>query len=458
VTIDRVEGDEYTGQTQFRGVAGVVRLRGALLSVVSGPDRGMKVRMQGPALLVGSSPEADVHIHDRGVSRRHVAIEACEDGVVIRDLGSKNGTWLGGARVGDVKLVKNATLSLGDTTIAVHLEEGMLDVEVADQTEFCGALGASMAMRHLFVLISRAAKASASVLFEGESGSGKEVLACALHTASPRVSKPFVAVDCASIAENLIESELFGHERGAFTGATQTHVGAFERAHGGTVFLDEIGELPLTQQAKLLRVLEAREIKRVGGERSITVDVRVVAATNRSLADDVRAKKFRSDLFYRLAVVRMVVPPLRERREDIPALAAHFLKRVAPGATLPADLVQVLLAHSWPGNVRELRNVIERWVTFQLARPEILFDTPTVHAEGGVDSAQGRVKDLADLPYHEAKRRLLEDFDRVYFPAVLDRVDGVVSKAAELAQVPRPSFHRMLARAKGNDGRFTKGR
>jgi transcriptional regulator with PAS, ATPase and Fis domain len=345
------------------------------------------------------------------------------------------------------------TLSFGQTSIAVRLAEGALDLEVSPRTEFGGALGTSVAMRHVFALLDRAAKAAVTVLFEAESGCGKEVLAYALHQESQRAEGPFVAVDCASLPENLIESELFGHERGAFTGAVASRAGAFERATGGTIFLDELGELPLEQQAKLLRVLEKREIRRVGGSKTIPIDVRVVAATNRRLAEAVRRREFREDLYYRISVIRVVIPPLRDRREDIPALAQYFLERIrGADAQVPADLVQVLLAHPWPGNVRELRNVVERWATFESARPEVLFGE-SINAPGGPkQGVLGALGDLASLPYHEAKRRVLEAFDRAYFPDVLARTGGVVAKAAELAQVPRPSFHRMLSRARAAEG------
>jgi len=435
--------------------APVVRFDGAQLEVVSGPSRGVTARMTGRKLVVGKAPDADLVVNDRGISRRHLSLEALPDGVLLRDLGSRNGTWLGDCSISLAKLTADATLTIGSSSIVVHLEKSGIGLEVSTQPAFGAALGTSVAMRHVFALLERAVGKNVTVLLEGESGTGKEVLARAIHEKSHRAARAFVTIDCASIPENLIESELFGHERGAFTGAVDTHIGAFESASGGTVFLDEIGELPLGQQAKLLRVLENREIRRVGGTKPLPVDVRLVAATNRSLAACVRKQTFRSDLYYRLCVLRVEVPPLRERKEDIPALALHFLKRLrdgSPGAAgpmteseLPADLSQALLAHSWPGNVRELRNVIERWFTLELARPELLFDAM---AES-VDPRTRKLSDLTTLPYHEAKKQLLEEFDRVYFKSVLDRCGGVIARAAELAQVPRPSFHRMLQRMRG---------
>jgi transcriptional regulator with GAF, ATPase, and Fis domain len=446
--------DDDITATRAIPATGLVRLRGALLEIVGGPDRGLHIKMEGPTLTFGKGTDVDVRLTDPAISRRHLEVAATADGLLVRDLGSRNGTWLGGCRIAEATLIQDVTLSFGQTSMAVRLAEGAMDLEVSDRAEFGGALGASVAMRHVFALLEKAAKSNVTVLLEAESGCGKEVLAYALHSESPRAEAPFVAVDCASLPENLIESELFGHERGAFTGAVQSRAGAFERANGGTIFLDELGELPLEQQAKLLRVLEKREIRRVGGSKTIPIDVRVIAATNRRLAEAVRRREFREDLYYRISVIRVTVPPLRDRREDIPALAQHFLERLrGAGAQVPADLVQVLLAHPWPGNVRELRNVVERWATFESARPEVLFGEAIGGPGGGPkQGVLGGIGDLASLPYHEAKRRVLEAFDRAYFPDVLQRVGGVVAKAAELAQVPRPSFHRMLARARAAEG------
>jgi transcriptional regulator with GAF, ATPase, and Fis domain len=437
--------------------SGSIRLRGAGLEVVAGPDRGLAFKLEAPSLTIGKGQDVDVRLTDPAISRRHLELAASPDGLIVRDLGSRNGTWLGGCRIVEATLIQDVTLSFGQTSIAVRLADAAIDLEVSDRHEFGGALGASFAMRNVFALLEKAAKGNVTVLLEAESGCGKEVLAYALHQESPRAEGPFVAVDCASLPENLIESELFGHERGAFTGAVNSRAGAFERANGGTIFLDELGELPLEQQAKLLRVLEKREIRRVGGQRTIPIDVRVIAATNRRLAEAVRRREFREDLYYRVSVIRVVVPPLRDRKEDIPALAQHFLERIRGAqAQIPADLVQVLMAHPWPGNVRELRNVVERWATFESARPEVLFGESLGGATGQrKEGALGSLGDLASLPYHEAKRRVLEAFDKAYFPDVLRRVGGVVAKAAELAQVPRPSFHRMLSRARAAEGATT---
>jgi transcriptional regulator with PAS, ATPase and Fis domain len=442
----RDQDSEPTSIRKTSDLERVVRLHGVLIEVAIKAKFSKSLRMTQPVLTVGKGDDVDLSIDDRSVSRHHLSLEIVDDGLLVRDLGSSNGTWVAGCRIYEVRIVRDTTLSLGEASITLHLEKEASGLEVSTREEFGGALGTSTGMRHVFALLQRAARTTSTVLFEGESGTGKEVLARALHLESARSRHPFVAVDCASIPENLIESELFGHERGAFTGAVQTRVGAFEEANGGTLFLDEIGELPLSQQAKLLRVLETHDIRRVGGSKAISIDVRIVAATNRSLVASVAKKKFRRDLFYRLSVLRIVVPPLRQRKRDIPVLAHHFLARTRPDANFPPELMQVFLAHSWPGNVRELRNAVERWATFGAEGPELLFDE---NLDSPNSSRAGTFADFSSLPYHEAKRRALEAFDRDYFPKVLLRAGGIVTKAAELASVPRPSFHRMLARARG---------
>ncbi|MBX3229086.1 MAG: sigma 54-interacting transcriptional regulator [Labilithrix sp.] len=280
-------------------------------------------------------------------------------------------------------------------------------------------------------------------LLEGESGVGKDLLARGIHDRSPRRDGPFIVVDCGAIAPNLVEGELFGHERGAFTGADRARRGVIEEANGGTLFLDEIGELPLDLQPKLLRAMEQREVRPVGAQKARPVDVRVVAATNRRLAEAARVGEFRSDLFYRLAVIHLIVPPLRERPEDILLIARAILaatpRASARGLAFPSDFAAMLGAYAWPGNVRELRNVVERYAVFGAAATDLGDQAP---AE---DWALSR---LMELPYHEARRRLLERFDERYLEGVLAQADGVVALAAEQAGVARTSFYRMLERVR----------
>jgi two-component system, NtrC family, response regulator GlrR len=303
---------------------------------------------------------------------------------------------------------------------------------------FGDALAASPVMRQLFETLARVAPLDLSVLLEGESGTGKDVLARAIHAASSRAKGPFMVVDCGAIPPNLIESELFGHERGAFTGAEVARRGVFEEANGGTLFLDEIGELPLDMQPKLLRALEQREVRPVGGRVARPIDVRVVAATHKKLATLSQTGGFRSDLFYRLAVVRATVPPLRERPDDVLPIARTMLRALLhdAGADFPEAVAMRLLASPWPGNVRELRNVVERFAAFGAEGLFESSDAPPPESN----------EDLASLTYHEAKRRVLDRFEEAYLPRVLERAGGVMTRAAELAGVARPSFYRMMDR------------
>jgi transcriptional regulator with PAS, ATPase and Fis domain len=351
---------------------------------------------------------------------------------------------MGTLRFADVVLAQSTTISVGGTRLALTLEAEPVDLPLSTNLRFGDAIGGSDAMRHLFALLERAAGTEVTVLIEGESGVGKELLARGLHVHGPRAAGPFVTLDCGAIPANLLESELFGHERGAFTGAERVRLGAFEEASGGTLFLDEIGELPIEMQPRLLRALETREIKRVGARSSRRVDVRIVAATNRNLAEAAHKNEFRRDLFYRLAVARVSVPPLRERTADIVPLARSFLRR-APGhelAELPAELTTMLMSYPWPGNVRELKNVIDRYAVFG-QNPALLFDEKPA-------ATPRAAEDLSHLPYHEARAVAIERFEHAYLPGVLARASNVVVRAAELAQVGRGSFHRMLQRIRSS--------
>ena len=436
--------DEATTRAASLDELHLLVVRGAELAVVEGPDAGLRARADGGVSLVGTGQACDLRLSDTLVSRKHLEVHGEARGVRIIDRGSRNGTFFHGARVADMLITESAELTLGGTKLLVRVDGVPVELPFSRRTTFGSAVAHSEAMRHVFRVLELAAAKDVTVLLEGESGTGKEVLATAIHQESARRDGPFVIVDCGAIAPNLVESELFGHERGAFTGAVATHHGAFERAHGGTIFLDEIGELPLEAQPKLLRALEARAIRRVGGKDTVAFDVRVVAATNRRLKEAVRCKEFRQDLFYRLAVVHVVVPRLADRREDVPPLAERFLRQATadPTATLSEDLTRLLSAYGWPGNVRELRNVIERFATFRENDPALLFGR---HSDpGGAPGASFDLESVAHLPYPEAKQRLLDAYHRAVIPRVVAEAGGSVPKAAEKLGMSRTNLYRVL--------------
>jgi DNA-binding NtrC family response regulator len=421
-----------------------IAIRGVRVEVTEGPDAGKTERILTPVFVIGTGELANLRLTDHTVSREHLRLHLSDTGVVLRDDGSRNGTWIGGLRIHHASLASGARITLGSTTLTIHVDADVSELPVSSRGRFGDALGTSHAMRAVFALLERAAPTELTILIEGESGVGKEVLARAIHGASARKDGPFVAVDCGAIPANLIESELFGHVRGAFTGAQGDRAGLFASANGGTIFLDEIGELPIDVQPKLLRVLEAREVRPVGSNKSQAVDVRVVAATNRRLAEAVENGQFREDLLYRLSVVRVHVPPLRDRPTDIVPIAKHFLvmQTKEPTAQFPPEVEGMLLGYAWPGNVRELRNVVMRFAALGVR------DRASLLESGGWSSTPAARADenLSDLPYHEARQRMIDVFDRRYVEDALSKSDGVAIRAAERAGIARSTFYRMLER------------
>jgi transcriptional regulator with GAF, ATPase, and Fis domain len=400
------------------------------VAVVEGIDRGRKAVSKSEELSIGTADGNDLKLTDPSVSRHHCALRAEARGLQVVDLGSRNGTFIGEVELTGGYVPSGVRVRVGQTTLSVQVLDREVEQPIASADHLGALVGASATMRRMYPLLERCASSAATVLVIGETGTGKELIAEAIHAASPRRDAPFVVVDCSALSHDLAESELFGHERGAFTGADRPRAGAFESAHGGTIFLDEIGELPISLQPLLLRVLENRTTRRVGSNDYKEIDVRVVAASHRDLRALVNEKRFRADLYYRLNVLHVAVPPLRERSGDIELLARAFWRNYRGDAPPPAGLVEHLSAQSWPGNVRELRNAVERaalvgWV------PE-----------------PGAATRPDELSYQGAKERAVLEWERGWTERLLAAHDGNLSRAARAAKMGR-SHLRELARRHG---------
>ena len=336
-----------------------INIKECELVVMEGPDKGSRFRIKTALVRIGKDPDCEATLSDPSVSRQHVQIEDKEEGWLLTDLGSTNGTLLNGTQTREAFLTPGATIVVGQTTLKFAPINTALVVEPSERASFLDVLGESAPMRELFGYLERVAATDLSALLLGETGTGKEMVAHAIHDGSKRANSPFIVFDCGAVDASLVGAALFGHKEGAFTGAISARKGAFLSAHGGTLFIDEIGELPLELQPKLLRALERREVQAVGADISTKIDVRIVSATHRNLKAMVSEGKFRQDLYYRISGVVLEIPPLRNRTDDILPLARHFLATTSP-ARLSAAAETALKIHSWPGNVRELKNVIER--------------------------------------------------------------------------------------------------
>ena len=413
---------------------------GALVRVASARARPMQRALSAGACVVGAGPTADVIVDDPAVSRAHVELSLVPEGVAVRDLGSRNGTFYLGQRVEKLVLTLGSRLRLGDVA-ELWIEpdlESLRGGPEGPELGYRGLLGTSAAMRRLYAVLARLEGSLVNVLLEGESGVGKELFARALHEGSSVSEGPLVIVNCASLGRELVQSELFGHRKGAFTGATEARRGAFEAADGGTLFLDEVGELPLDVQPMLLRAIEAGEIKPLGGNEARKVRVRVVAATNRDVDEELRSGRFREDLFYRLAVVRLTVPPLRDRPDDVEPLAQRFAAAVGLGA-LPADVLERLRALAWPGNARELRNVVQAYAALG-----VLPEAPPVAA----DALEIVLRQLIDPggSYQAQKEAFSDRFARVYLELALARARGNQSEAARVLGLERSYLGKLLVK------------
>ncbi len=433
----------YTDHT-----SGTLRARRYRVSVATGPDAGASSEIDNGTFLIGTHQNTDLRLSDKGVSRYHLELQLRSDGLKVTDLDSTNGTFQGPTRIGSVVLSGAAKLKLGSNT-EIEISPADVNVQVLgyDGERFGAAIGGSRTMKELFGLLDRVAATEATVLLEGETGTGKEMLAEAVHSRSGRRDKPFVVVDCGALPRDLIGSELFGHVRGAFTGALNAKRGLIEEADGGTLFLDEVGELPLDLQPQLLRALEKREVRPIGEVRAHKVNIRVVAATNRNLAEQVRAGTFREDLYFRLAVVRAQVPALRKHKEDIPLLVRHFLRELKrEDFEISPDVLAQLMAHDWPGNVRELRNVVERGLSLESgALPiEVAGGVGEATGDAGDYHPGGMSKDVLAKPFKEAKGLLVESFEREYLTHLLARHNGNISRAALEAGIDRNYIHRLV--------------
>jgi DNA-binding NtrC family response regulator len=380
----------------------------------------IRARVEQPLYRVGADPRNDLALDDPAVSGQHLELEVTPDGYRISDLDSSNGTFLDGLRLGTVTIQDPVWLTLGGTRLSITPLGEEVEVEALPATSMGPLVGRSLAMRELFAQMQALAASDCSVLLEGETGVGKELVARTLHQRSPRASGPFVVVACGGLSAELIEDELFGHVRGAFSGADTNRAGVLEQARGGSVLLDDIDDLPLPMQAKLLGAIDRRRVQPIGGTPR-AIDVRILATSQRDLAREVNQRRFRADLFYRLAVVRLRVPPLRERREDIPLLAAAFLEGAEP---LSAVALAQLASHPWRGNVRQLRNTVER----------ALLKLPTDDPE----------EPPADESLFRSRARALFEFERQYFARLLEDCAGNVRAVARAAQMDRRQLQRKL--------------
>jgi DNA-binding NtrC family response regulator len=420
--------------------------RGRLV-VVKGPDRGETIAVGESPLTVGSGGGSSVLLSDPTISRKHLGIDPGPTGLVLRDLGSTNGSFVQGARFNELTLAFGTEVTIGKTVLKYLPDEEEVDLAPSDKENFGTLVGRDPKLRRLFRVLDDVAATEATVLIEGETGTGKELLAEEIHRHSPRRDGPFIVFDCGAVPDELIESALFGHVRGAFTGAVTDRPGAFEEADGGTLFLDEIGELAPGVQPALLRALDKQSVRPVGGSTYTRASVRVVAATNRNLRAEIAARRFREDLYYRVAVVRMVVPPLRDRPDDIPLLVQHFMGHFCGGRTLEVSRedLERLRRHDWLGNVRELRNVMERACALshgtQLEIDEALDERPGAGAAGAV-GVPGAVD--VDLPFKEAKARVIEAFEREYIRTLLKRHEGNLSAASRSAEIDRKHLRELL--------------
>jgi len=442
----RAVGENSTVVRPLLHDEGPPRLRRVV--VTEGKDAGKTFDFDPNApsrILLGSSPACEIRLTDPTVSRRHCAFEPAGLRYKITDFGSTNGTFVDGVAIVEAYVRGDELVRVGST--ALRLESGVVPetAPLPSAMRFGRVLGASVAMRRLYPLCERVSRSKVPVIIEGETGTGKEALAESIHEVGG--AGPFVVFDCTTVSPSLVESELFGHERGAFTGAVNSRPGVFEEANGGTLLIDEIGDLDLPLQAKLLRVIDRGELRRVGGQKSIKVDVRILAATRRDLDKAIAAGRFRDDLFHRLAVARIELPPLRERHGDVPLLARHFATGMgAPADALSPEVLARFDDHNWPGNIRELRNAVARLIALGDSNVEARksSDSWRPPANGGGDWLESI---LSDHPaFAVARRKAIDEFERRYVERILEAHGGNVSQAAKASGLALRYFRIVKAR------------
>jgi len=448
----RVEG---TVEVSLGKMTDMLHVEKCKLVVVEGENQGQELVLSKPIIRIGMNENNDLILDDNTASRFHCEIRRIRDEYLLVDRESTNGTYVGKLRVRECFLYPNCEVLIGSTLIRFVPLVEEIPVYPIDNNRYGDIVGSSTRMREIYGLIDKIAPSELSAVVQGETGTGKELAARAIHQFSRRSKGPLVIFDCSAFPENLLESELFGHEKGSFSGAVRTHRGVFERAEGGTIFFDELGEMPLNLQPKFLRALESGEIRRVGGERTIKTDVRVVAATNRTLSQMVDEGTFRRDLFYRLAKVTLTLPPLRNRLEDLEPLIAHFLlilkerqSSLSHIRSFSDEAMSVLKSYDWPGNIRELRNVVERSITFCENSVVGLEDLPAdISARMGSPnrpSVSSVVQVDPGTGLKEAKERMVADFERDYLVSLLDRHNMNISRVAREAGIDRRHVYRLM--------------
>jgi DNA-binding NtrC family response regulator len=453
--MQRSKDDEEvpTLATQAAGEA-ELGMRRFTLFVEQGQGAGNRFDIDGSTpnrCYAGKSRSCDVKLDDPLASRRHFAFEVTRNGLLVEDLESTNGTRINGVKVHVVTLSGGETIAVGSTLVRVVAASGAAD-RLPAATAFGRVLGTSAVMRRLYPLCARLAASQVPVLVEGETGVGKELMAESLHEQGSRPDSPFVVFDCTTVAPTMVEAMLFGHERGAFTGADRQRLGVFEQAHGGTLFIDEIGDLDLPLQARLLRAIERSEVCRVGSNVWNKVDVRIICATRRDLEEEIQQRRFREDLFYRLAVARLELPPLRHREGDVTFLARHFWNELAGEETeMPPDMLVRLQRYHWPGNVRELHNVVARAAALgDLEQPIGVrpgFLPAGVTVPPAIDTLQ-RILDQ-NLPFARAREQVNAEFQRMYVERALEAHGGNAAKAAAACGISRRYFDMIRRSQKG---------